>query len=142
MSTNTGPKNPRKLFLNLPVRDLQKSIAFFTALGFEFSPQFTDEHATCMLIGEDAFAMLLDHARFADFARRPIGDATTATAGIFAFAAADRAEVDRLAEAAFAAGATKAGDTSDMGFMYLRSFYDLDGHHWEVFYMDPSALTK
>lgn len=138
--TTTKPSG-RKTFINLPVRDLPASIAFFTKLGFTFNARFTDENATCMIIGEDSYAMLLVHGRFKDFARRPIGDSTQQTSAIIAISAADRAEVDRLADNAFAAGATAAADVMELGFMYGKSFYDLDGHHWEVFWMDPAAVA-
>lgn len=132
----------RKLFLNLPVRDLQRSITFFTRLGFTFNPQFTDENATCMIVGEETFVMLLSGARFKEFARKPVGDPATQTSGIFAISLGSRAEVDDLASRALAAGGTVAADPQDHGFMFLRSFYDLDGHHWELFHMDPAALQK
>lgn len=135
----TAAKTPRKLFVNLPVRDLKASVEFFTRLGFGFNAQFTDDSATCMILSEDAFVMLLVEPRFKDFVRRPIGDARSATAGIYCFSACSREEVDTLADAALAAGGTAAAEAMDHGFMYVRSFYDLDGHHWEVAWMDPSA---
>jgi len=131
---------PRKLFVNLPVRDLQRSVEFFTKLGFRFNPHFTDESATCMIVGDDVFVMLLVEARFKDFTKRQICDTATHTEGLFALTAANRAEVDELVHAAIAAGGAHAMPATDHGFMYAWSFYDLDGHHWEVFYMDPSAI--
>jgi predicted lactoylglutathione lyase len=131
-----------KLFVNLPVRDLTRSVDFFTRLGFGFDPKFTDDQATCMLLGEDAYVMLLVEKRFRDFARKPIGDATTVTGGILAITAGSRAEVDELADVALAGGGSRAADPMDLGFMYLRSFYDPDGHHWEVFWMDPASLQR
>lgn len=132
---------PRKLFVNLPVRDLQKSIQFFTTLGFTFNPQFTDESATCMIVSEEAYFMLLTEAAFKGFAKKPIGDGSR-THAMYALSAASRAEVDTFVETAFAAGATPAAAKMDHGFMYGWSFYDLDGHHWEVFWMDPAHLQK
>jgi len=132
----------RKMFVNLPVRDLRRSVEFFTKLGFEFDPKFTDEQATCMIVSEEAFVMLLVEKRFQDFARRPICDASRSTEGIFALTAGSRAEVDELVNAALAAGGTRAADPMDLGFMYGWSFYDPDGHHWEVFYMDPASLAR
>jgi uncharacterized protein len=132
----------RKIFLNLPVRDLKRSIEFFTRLGFSFNPQFTDENATCMIVSEEAFVMLLVEARFKDFTKKQICDTRTQTEGIFAVSAASRDEVDSLVKAALAAGGTPASDPVDHGFMYGWSFHDLDGHHWEVIYMDPSAIAK
>lgn len=135
MATNRS----RKLFVNLPVRDLKKSIEFFTQLGFSFNPKFTDHTATCMILSEEAYVMLLTEARFKDFAKKQLSDARTATEGIFALSADSRAEVDELVKKAIAAGGTHALDPMDLGFMYGWSFYDLDGHHWEVFWMDPAA---
>ena len=137
MKTNRS----RKMFVNLPVRDLRRSVEFFTKLGFEFDPKFTDEQATCMIVSEEAFVMLLVEKRFQDFARRPICDASRSTEGIFALTAGSRAEVDELVNAALAAGGTRAADPMDLGFMYGWSFYDPDGHHWEVFWMDPAAVA-
>jgi hypothetical protein len=132
----------RKLFVNLPVRDLKRSIEFFTRLGFTFNPRFTDDHATCMVLSDEGFVMLLDRARFADFARKEICDTTRYTEGLFALTAGSRAEVDEMVNTALAAGGSHAADTQDHGFMYTRSFYDPDGHHWEVLWMDPAALEK
>jgi uncharacterized protein len=132
----------RKIFLNLPVRDLKRSIEFFTRLGFSFNPQFTDENAACMIVSEEAFVMLLVEARFKDFTRKQICDTRSQTEGIFALSAESRAEVDELVKTAIAAGGTHAADPIDHGFMYGWSFHDLDGHHWEVVYMDPSAIAR
>ena len=131
----------RKLFVNLSVRDLQRSVAFFTKLGFTFNPQFTDEHATCMILSDEAFVMLLEEARFRDFTKHQICDTRTHTEGLFAISCSSRAEVDQLVKIAFEAGAKPAMDAQDHGFMYGHSFYDLDGHHWEIFWMDPAALA-
>jgi len=131
----------RKMFVNLPVKDLDRSVEFFTALGFTFDPRFTDANATCMLVGEDAYVMLLVTDMFTTFTTKEVADATTSTGAIIAVSAGSREEVDELAEAALAAGATPAGDPADHGFMYYRSFHDLDGHHWEVLWMDPAAAA-
>ena len=131
-----------KIFVNLPVRDLKRSIEFFTKLGFGFNPQFTDTTGTCMVLSEEAYVMLLTEARFKDFARRPLADARTSTEGIFAISANSRADVDEVVKTAIAAGGTHAADKMDHGFMYGWSFYDLDGHHWEVIWMDPAAIQK
>lgn len=141
--TNTGtePRTARKLFANIPVTDVQRSIVFFESLGFAFNPQFTDASATCMLVGTDAYFMLMVKERFAGFSKRPVGDSTKETGAIFAITASSRAEVDALYTTAIASGATKAADSQDHGFMYVQSFYDLDGHHWELFWMDPSAIN-
>jgi hypothetical protein len=140
--TNAGtkPTTPRKLFVNIPVRDLQRSIDFFETLGFTFNTQFTDATATCMLVGEDAYFMLLTAEKFKEFSKRPVGDAQRETNALFAISVNSRDEVDTLVEKTLATGGARAADPQDHGFMYVRSFYDLDGHHWEVFWMDPSAI--
>lgn len=132
--------SPRKIFVNLPVRDLKRSVEFFTRLGFTFDPRFTDDSATCMVISEEAYVMLLVEKRFKDFTKKQLCDTSTHTEGLFALSTGSRAEVDDMVKAAIAAGGTHAADPIDHGFMYGWSFYDLDGHHWEVFYMDPKAV--
>jgi hypothetical protein len=129
----------RKIFVNLAVRDLQKSMQFFSGLGFEYNPQFTDENAACMIISEEAFVMLLGEPFFKTFTKKDVVDARTQTEGLFALSCTSRAEVDELVHKAIAAGGTHAMDAVDHGFMYAWSFYDLDGHHWEVLWMDPKA---
>ena len=133
--------NPRKLFLNLPVADLQRSIEFFEALGFSFNLQFTDATATSMLVGEDAYVMLLTRDKFAEFSKRPVGDARKVTNAMIAFAVHSRGEVDAIVNTAIAAGGARVQDAVDHGFMYQSAFYDLDGHHWEVFWMDPAFVN-
>ncbi|MDS1269026.1 glyoxalase/bleomycin resistance/extradiol dioxygenase family protein [Lipingzhangella sp. LS1_29] len=130
----------RKLFVNLPVSKLDRAVSFFTALGFEFNPDFTYENATCMLVGKDAFVMLLVRDFFATFTDRPVADPATSTAAIIAISAESRDGVDQLVDTALAQGAS-AGATQDHGFMYSRAFYDLDGHHWEVLWMDESQIS-
>ncbi len=132
----------RLLFLNLPVVDLGASRAFFTALGFEFNGKFSDQGAACMVVSDKAFVMLLRRDRFAEFVTRPVADATAATALTACVSAASRDEVDFLADAALAAGATAAKPAQDYGFMYGRSFHDLDGHLWEIMWMDPVAVEN
>ena len=136
----TAPPTPRKLFVNIPVRDLQRSVDFFASLGFAFNPQFTDATATCMLVGEDAYFMLLDRARFTGFSKRPVGDPQAQTSALFALSVDSREAVDATVRRAIDAGGSHAAEPVDHGFMYGWSFYDLDGHHWEVFWMDPAAL--
>ena len=140
--TNAGttPATRHKLFVNIPVRDLQRSIQFFEALGFNFNRQFTDASATCMLVGEDAYFMLLGQERFAGFSKRPTGDPREQTSALFALSVNSRAEVDEMVNKAVAAGGSHAVEPQDHGFMYGWSFYDLDGHHWEVFWMDPAVV--
>ncbi|EUJ24702.1 VOC family protein [Listeria grandensis] len=132
---------PKMLFVNLAVKDLDKSVEFFTALGFEFNPQFTDENATCMILNENTFIMLLVEKFFQNFTKKEIADSTKTTEAIIAISADDRAGVDEIVEKALAAGGTVSNDKMDEGFMYSWSFQDIDGHLWEVVYMDPSAVN-
>ncbi len=140
-NAGTKPTTPHKLFVNIPVSNLQRSIDFFEKLGFNFNPQFTDATGTCMLVGEDAYFMLLDKERFRGFSKRPTGDPRRETNALFALSVNSRDEVDEMVEKAVAAGGSHAVDPQDHGFMYGSSFYDLDGHHWEVFWMDPSSIS-
>ena len=132
----------RLIFVNLPVRDLPASRAFFEALDFDFDDKFCDDKAACMVVSEQAWVMLLERDRFADFVTKPVADANEATALTVAVSAEDREAVDAFADAAFGAGATAAKDPQEYGFMYGRSFHDLDGHLWEVMWMDPVAAEK
>jgi predicted lactoylglutathione lyase len=140
-NAGTTPAVRRKLFVNIPVANLQRSIEFFEALGFTFNPQFTDATATCMLVGEDAYFMLLTREKFESFSTRPVGDAQKETSALFAFNVESREEVDKVVKKAIVAGGKLAGTPQDYGFMYQSSFFDLDGHHWEVFWMDPAAVA-
>lgn len=133
---------PRLLFTNIPVADVAASKAFYAALGFEFNPKFTDDSCACMIISELAYVMLLDRERFADFTSKPTVQAHAATEAILCVSAEDRGAVDTFADAALAAGGGIAKDAQDHGFMYGRSFYDLDGHHWEVMWMAPEAVEN
>ena len=132
----------RKMLVNLAVEDLSRAVDFFTTLGFSFDPRFTDESATCMLIGEDGYAMLLTRSRFADFTTKETCDSRSQTEAILAVTADSREQVDTLTETALASGGTPAAEPMDHGFMYGRSFHDPDGHHWEVFWMDPTAAEE
>lgn len=132
----------RLIFVNLPVRDLPASRAFFDALGFGFDEKFCDDQAACMVVSEQAYVMLLERNRFADFVTKPVADASEATALTVAVSAESREAVDAFAEAALGEGATPAKDPQEYGFMYGRSFHDLDGHLWEVMWMDPVAAEK
>lgn len=134
------PAAPRLIFVNLPVKDVAASQAFFGALGFTFDPKFTDESCACIVVSEQAYVMLLEEAKFADFTTRPTADAHTSTEAIVCVSAEDRDAVDAFADAALAAGGTPAKDPLDYGFMYGRSFSDLDGHHWEVMWMSQDAI--
>ncbi|UQA55471.1 VOC family protein [Polyangium aurulentum] len=132
--------NARKVFINLPVRDLQKSIEFFTKLGFTFNQHFTDDKCTCMIISEEAFVMLIVEPRFREFTKKQIADTSTSVEALLAISASSRAEVDELANKALEIGGTAAMPPQDHGFMYYRTFHDIDGHHWEVMFMDPAAI--
>jgi predicted lactoylglutathione lyase len=133
---------PTKIFVNLPVKNLKKSMSFFETLGYGFNEQFTDETAACMVIAQDIYAMLLTEAKFKDFTRKPVADATKVTEVLTALSVESRARVDALVDTALKAGATEAGEAMDYGFMYGRSFNDLDGHIWEIIYMDPGHVQK
>lgn len=129
-----------QIFVNLPMKDLERSRALFTALGYSFNPQFSDENAGCLVISDDIYAILLVEPYFKTFIKKKLADATKSTETIIALSADSPAEVDKLADKALAAGATLAREPEDQGFMYGRSFQDPDGHIWEVFWMDPSAI--
>lgn len=129
-----------KIFVNLPVSNLDKSVAFFTSLGFKFNATFTDEKATCMIVGDDIFVMLLVKPFFKTFTNKEIADATKSTEVILALSADSKAHVDDMVNNAVKAGGTTLLEKKDEGFMYSGSFQDLDGHLWEVMYMDPAAL--
>jgi predicted lactoylglutathione lyase len=116
--------------------------ALARSLGFSFDPMFTDETAACMLLGEHAFVMLLSREKFAEFAKLPIADPTTHTLALYCFSVSSRDEVDTVSAAALAAGGSEADDAEDYGFMYSRSFFDLDGHGWQVMWMDPAAVQQ
>jgi predicted lactoylglutathione lyase len=131
-----------KIFVNLPVRDLNRSVAFFTQLGFTFNPQFTDENATCMIVGEDIFVMLLVENFFKTFTHKEISDATRSTEVIVSLSTDSREAVDAMVHKAVAAGATTPRDPKDYGFMYQHGFQDLDGHLWEVFFMEPGEIPQ
>jgi hypothetical protein len=132
----------RQMFINLPVKDLNRSVEFFTQLGYTFNAQFTDENATCMIIGENLYAMLLVEDFFRTFTDREIVDAHRSVEAIVALALESREEVDEQVAKARAAGGTVPREPKDYGFMYQHAFQDPDGHLWEVFYMDESAVPQ
>lgn len=134
--------SPKMTFINLPVTDLPKTIAFYTALGFSFNPQYTDETATCMIINENTFAMLMVEERFKGFSDAPIPDAKTSTGLMIALALDSRDAVDVFAKAALAHGGKEPRPAIDMGFMFNRTISDPDGHRWEPFFMDQSAMPQ
>jgi predicted lactoylglutathione lyase len=132
----------RSIFVNLPVSDLAASKDFFRALGFDFDPKFTDESCACMVVNDQAYVMLLDSSRFADFTTKPVADARATTESILCVSAASRDDVDAFADAALGSGGSGANDAMDHGFMYGRSFHDLDGHLWEVMWMSSEAIEQ
>ena len=131
-----------KIFVNLPIKDLSKSVAFFTKLGFSFNPQFTDENAACMIIGEDIFIMLLVEKFFKSFTKKDVCDTSKNTEGIVAQSVESREKVDQMIETAIEAGGSEPREKQDHGWMYGRSIEDIDGHLWEVFFMEESAIKK
>jgi predicted lactoylglutathione lyase len=127
------------MFVNLAVRDLDATTAFFRKLGFEFDPKFTDPNAVCMVVNSEAYVMLLLEPFFKGFTKQQLCDTSSSTEALLAISCESRAEVDQLVKTATSAGGKHAMDPTDHGFMYTWSFYDLDGHHWEIFWMDPAA---
>lgn len=126
----------------MPVKDLNKSVEFFTKLGFSFNPQFTDENATCMIIGENIFAMLLVEKFFKTFTTKEISDAKKSTEVITAFSVESKNAVNELLDKVISAGGKETREATDHGWMFLRSFEDLDGHQWEVMFSDEEAFKK
>jgi len=131
-----------KIFVNLPVKNLDRSVEFFTKLGFSFNAQFTDETATCMVVSEDIFVMLLTQAKFKEFTPNAICDATKSTEVLVCLSSESREEVDKMIRNAVAAGGTTYNEPQDYGFMYSHGFQDLDGHIWETMFMEPSAVNQ
>jgi predicted lactoylglutathione lyase len=130
----------KQIFVNLPVKDLEKSKAFFGALGYTFNPQFTDANAACMVIEEGSIhAMLLVEEFFKTFTDKSITDTSKSTEVLLCLSCESRAEVDKMVAKAVAAGATVPRPPQDYGFMYGHGFQDIDGHLWELMYMDPNA---
>lgn len=133
----------RQVFVNLPVQDLARATAFYGAVGAVRNPQFSDDTAACMVISDTIFVMLLTHAKWASFTQKPIVDARRESEVMLALSCESRAEVDKLADAAGAAGGkVDINPKQDMGFMYGRSFEDVDGHIWEAFCMDMSQMPR
>jgi predicted lactoylglutathione lyase len=132
----------RKIFVNLPVQSLERSVTFFTALGFSFNAQFTDETATCMIVADDIFVMLLTHDKFKQFTPKQLCDTQVATEVLVCLSAESRAEVDELVAKAVKAGGSIYKEPLDFGFMYGHSFQDPDGHQWELMFMEPGAIPQ
>lgn len=129
-----------KIFVNLPVKDLVKAMAFFAKLGYKFNPQFTDENAACMIVSEDIYVMLLMEKFFQTFTPKAVGDASKSTEVIVSLSVESREKVDELVNKALQHGGKPSSQTQDMGWMYQRGFQDVDGHLWEYIYMDESAI--
>jgi predicted lactoylglutathione lyase len=130
----------RKIFVNLPVKNLNNSVEFFTKLGFSFNQQFTDETATCMIVTDDIFVMLLTEEKFKTFTPKEICDTKKQTEVLVCLSLESRAKVDEMVRKAVAAGGTTYNEAVDHGFMYGHGFQDLDGHLWELIYMEPGAI--
>ena len=130
----------KQIFVNLPVKDLKRSMSFFDKLGFKNNPQFTDDTAACMVVSDDIYVMVLTHAKFKDFTPKPIADATKTTEVLTALSQESRGAVDDVVRKALAAGGTKYSEPKDYGFMYQHGFADPDGHIWEIFWMDPKGV--
>ncbi|MCX4525764.1 MULTISPECIES: VOC family protein [unclassified Streptomyces] len=131
---------PTMIFVNLPVKDIEATKAFWGKLGYSFNPQFSDESTGCLVISDTIFAMLMTEARFKDFATKEVADAGKTTEVMLALSAESREQVDEVVGAALAAGATEPRPAQDLGFMYGRAFEDLEGHVWEYVWMDPAAV--
>jgi len=131
-----------KIFVNLPVKDLKRSMEFFTELGYQFNAQFTDETAACMIVSEDIYIMLLTHPKFKEFTPKAICDAMKSTEVLVCLSCESREKVDNLVRKAVAASGITYAEPKDYGFMYQHGFQDLDGHIWELIYMEPSAIAK
>ncbi len=131
---------PRQIFVNLPVKSLERSVAFFEGLGFTFNPQFTSETGTCMVVDHNIFVMLLTESFFGTFTNKPVCDASSVTEVLVCLSCESREEVDDLVAKAVAGGGTAPRPAQDHGFMYLHGFEDPDGHIWELAYMqgEPS----
>jgi predicted lactoylglutathione lyase len=131
-----------KIFVNLHVQDLERSKRFYQQLGFSINPQFSDENAACVVISDHIYVMIITHGFFQQFTPKAISDAHSTTEVLNSLELEDKASVNRFMDTALAAGATEARDVQDLGFMYSRSFNDPDGHIWEVFWMDLSAMPQ
>jgi uncharacterized protein len=132
----------KNIFINLSVKDVNKSTDFFKELGFEFNLQFSDETTSCMIISENIFAMIMNEERFKGFTNKEIVDTTTFTEAILTLSAESREQVERIVNKALSTGGKSLSEPQDHGFMYISGFQDLDGHLWEVAYMDESAISQ
>ncbi|MFZ4523242.1 MAG: VOC family protein [Bacteroidales bacterium] len=130
----------KQIFINLAVKELQKSVDFYTALGFENNPKFSDDAAKCMVWSENIFVMIMTHEKFANFATKPIADTKSTLAGLFSLSVESVNEVNRIVNQGLEAGGTEPSEMKDYGFMQQRTIEDFDGHTWEIFYMDVTKF--
>ncbi len=142
METVTNYTQAQRIYVNLPVNDVQKSIEFFSSLGFNFNMQFTGETAAAMELGENMIVMMLCHDHFSQFTRKEIADATKTTEVLVCFEVNTREMVDELVQKAVSAGGKLYAEAVDHGWMYQHSFEDLDGHQWEIMFADLSKFPK
>lgn len=129
----------RQIYVNIPIADMERSKAFFASLGFTFNPQFTNDSGACMVVADDIYVMLLTESFFQGFTKKPVADASKSTEVLLCLSCQSRAEVDEMVRKALAAGGKAPMPPQDHGFMYGHGFEDLDGHQWELVYMDPDA---
>jgi uncharacterized protein len=141
MEKQSAVETKTQVFINLPVKDLERSKEFFIKLGYSFNPQFTDQNAACLVISDEIYAMLLVHDFFKGFTKKEIADTSRTAEAIIALSTDSRKKVDELVNKAVKAGAEPT-DPVDHGFMYQWGFQDLDGHLWEIFYMDPAHIQS
>lgn len=132
----------KQIFLNFAVTDVQKSMDFYSALGFTVNPQFSDDNGKCMVCSDSIFVMIMNHEKFATFITKPIADTKNAVAGLFSLSVDSADEVNRIVENGLKAGGTEPNAMRDYGFMQQRTIEDPDGHTWEIFYMDMSKFPK
>ena len=133
---------PKQIFINFAVKDLQKSMDFYTAVGFTNNPQFSDDNGKCMVWSDNIFVMLLTHEKFATFATKPIADTKSNLAGLFSLSVDSIGEVNNIVTNGLKAGGTEPSEMKDYGFMQQRTIEDFDGHTWEIFYMDITKFPK
>ena len=132
----------KQIFINLAVKDLQKSMDFYTALGFTNNPQFSDDAGKCMVWSENIFVMLLTHDKFKNFATKPIADTKTNVAALFSLPMDNLEAVNKMVTDGLKAGGTEPSEMKDYGFMQQRTIEDFDGHTWEIFYMDMTKFPQ
>ena len=132
----------KQIFINLAVKDLQKSLDFYTALGFTNNPQFSDENGKCMVWSESIYVMLLTHEKFSSFATKPIADTKTNLAGLFSLSMDSIETVNKMMVSGVEAGGIEPSEMKDYGFMQQRTIEDFDGHTWEIFFMDMEKFPK